>query len=223
MDILFRILSIFIGYAFGCLQFAYFIGKFAGNIDIREHGSGNAGMTNVTRTMGLKFGGAVFILDIMKAMAAFFVATLVFGNVGDMFSGTAVFGIYAGLGAILGHNFPFFMKFRGGKGVSCTAGVIIAFDWRVALVLFVISLATLIITRYISVVSLTIAVAFPLVMVIYHFFFNFANYRLETIMLAIIIGALCWIKHKDNIIRLVNGTERKVKSKKEPAKGKGKK
>jgi len=209
MDEMFRLFSLLIGYAFGCLQFAYFFGKLKG-IDIREHGSGNAGMTNVTRTMGFKFGGVVFLLDILKAMAAFFVATIVFGDMGDMFSGTSLAGLYAGFGAILGHNFPFFMKFKGGKGVSCMAGVIIAFDWRVALALFVISLACLIIWRFISLCSLVIALMFPVSMVIFRAAFEFGTvYATEMIVLAAVIGVLCWFQHRGNIVRLAKGEERK--------------
>jgi len=207
MDV--RLLSLIIGYGFGCLQFAYFFGKLKG-IDIREHGSGNAGMTNITRTMGFKFGGVVFLLDVLKAMAAFLVATAIFGDAHGMFSGISLPGLYAGFGAILGHNFPFFMKFRGGKGVSCTAGVIIAFDWRIALALFLISLTALIIWRFISLCSLIIALMFPISMVVFRAAFEFgAVYATEMIALAFVIGALCWFQHRGNIVRLLSGTERK--------------
>jgi len=238
-----RLISLVIGYGFGCLQFAYIVGRLAKNIDIREHGSGNAGMTNVTRTLGKKYGALVFVLDVLKAMVAFGLVTWMFGAYsvyGELFGGqvfgiiqtacecgevhaaSAVFGgsstigLYGALGAILGHNFPFFMKFRGGKGASCTAGAIIAFDLRIAAVLFVISLLTLIITKYVSVTSMVFALLFPvLIGVGYAVGFG---YSIEMIVLAGVICLLCWVQHRENIGRLVSGTERKIGKKREAEK-----
>lgn len=204
---MFRIICLIIGYAFGCLQSAYFIGKFVGHIDIREYGSGNAGFTNTTRVLGKKAGTIVFIFDLCKVFAAFYICSLIFNGKGSLLSGTSYLpGIYGGLGAVLGHNFPFYLGFRGGKGIACTLGLMLCVDWRVALVTYAIGFCIFMSNRYISVGSLSMALMYPVFALIVN---NKFGYGAEAIALLFILCILAFIKHRTNIQRLLNGTERK--------------
>ena len=209
---MFRLVCLLIGYLFGCLQTAYITGKIFKKTDIREHGSGNAGATNVVRTFGPGFGAAVFIIDILKAVAAAVLCAYIF-------SGSTAFSpmsdepdylpmLYAGLGAILGHNFPAFLKFRGGKGAACTIGVILALNISVAILCYLLAAIALSFTKYVSLASLTLLAAFPALMI----FFEFAT---EEIALAFVICVLGWVRHKDNIVKILQGNERKLGSRKD--------
>jgi len=203
-----RLLAVLIGYAFGTFQTAYVVGKLSAGIDIREHGSKNAGMTNVTRVVGKKQGFIVFVIDIIKAVLAFAVATLIWDGGGTFFASSYVLpGLYAGLGAILGHNFPVFLKFRGGKGVSCTLGLILMLDWRVAVIAFAAGIVAVAVFRFISLASLLITFLAPVLMFIF-------GYDVEVVALTAVIGALAWFMHRENIQRLLSGTERKFLSSK---------
>ena len=105
---MFRLFCLIIGYGLGCLQSAYFVGKFFGHIDIREYGSGNAGFTNTSRVLGRKLGAIVFIFDLFKVILAYYICTMLFKGSGTFVDGSSHLpGIYAGVGAVLGHNFPF--------------------------------------------------------------------------------------------------------------------
>ena len=119
-----RILCLAIGYLFGLFQTSYIYGRMHG-IDIRKHGSGNAGTTNTLRVLGKKAGAIVLFCDIMKTGLAMVLVRILFKNsYGDILP---LLSLYAGAGAILGHNFPFYLRFKGGKGIACTAGLIIFF------------------------------------------------------------------------------------------------
>ena len=126
-----RVLALVIGYCFGLFQTSYIYGKIHG-IDIRTKGSGNAGSTNTLRTFGAKAGVIVMIGDISKCILACFVVWLIFhGSYGSI---DYLLRTYAGLGCILGHNYPFYMGFRGGKGVACTAGFINSISWQMTVI-----------------------------------------------------------------------------------------
>ncbi len=205
---MFRLYCLLIGYALGCIQSAYILGKAVGKIDIREYGSGNAGFTNTTRVLGKKVGACVFIFDLLKVIAAYFICYFSFG---DMAGSPILAGIYAGLGAVLGHNFPFYLGFRGGKGIACTLGLMLCVNWQVALVTYVIGFVVFMAKKYISLSSLTMAILYPVFMILTRNMFNFET---EAIVLMFILCVLAYIKHKSNIGRLLNGTENKFGSKK---------
>jgi len=224
---MYRLVAILIGYAFGCLQTAFFVGK-AHGIDIREHGSKNAGMTNVTRTVGKKWGAITFVVDIFKGIAAFIVATLVLGGVNWLLPSICndqviaydcyeecthatrhiLPGMYAGLGTVLGHCFPFWLKFRGGKGVSSAIGLIIMVDPLIAGIVFAFGFAAVAATRYISLASLIITLFTPISML-------FLGFNIEAIIVMTAVAAVIWILHHENIKRLLSGRERKFLAKKQ--------
>jgi len=194
---MYRIIALLIGYAFGMIQTSYIVGRFSG-IDIREHGSKSAGFTNTNRVLGIKKGAIVFFADIAKAIVAFLLATWLLPGTQDC----VVPGIYAGLGTVLGHAFPFYLKFKGGKSVASLLGIIIMLDWRVMAISFAIMAIIIITTRFISLGSLLLSLSVPILLLIF-------NYSIETIGIAIVISILIWVLHRDNIKRLLSGTENK--------------
>lgn len=203
---MFRLVCLLLGYIIGCVQIAYFTGKVFGNIDIREYGSGNAGTTNVLRTLGKKAGLIVFIGDVLKAILAFIVASIIFNGNGTFISGNGTNilpGIYCGFGAVLGHCYPFYMKFKGGKGVACILGIILSINFGMALTMYAFGVSILIYKRYISAASLAVCAIFP-------FFLYLYNYDLESIVVSILLSALCFYLHRGNLKRIINGTERTI-------------
>ena len=133
MDIIYRLLCVVIGYIFGLFQTAFIYGKLNG-IDIREHGSGNSGTTNALRVLGKKAGIITYIGDCLKAIIAGILIRFIFKGSPDM---EFIYVLYAGLGVVLGHNFPFYMNFKGGKGVAATSGVVIGLlDWKITAIGF---------------------------------------------------------------------------------------
>lgn len=199
---MFRIYCFLIGYLIGCIQSAYIVGKIFGKIDIREHGSGNAGMTNVTRVLGAKAGIFVFIFDILKGLIAFNLCTFIFGEGGIFNPSNVLFGIYGGIGAIIGHDFPFYLKFRGGKGVATTLGFYLFINPTIAIITYFTGFITAFLTKYISLSALVMNLLFVILMIIF-------KMPLEAIILMAISTSLCYYQHRGNIVRLIKGEERK--------------
>ncbi len=221
MTIIYRILCLLGGYCFGMIQTSYIYGKMNG-IDIREHGSGNAGTTNALRVLGKKAGIIVFFGDLLKAVAATVIARLIFNNIcpDDVY----LYIAYAGFGTILGHNFPFYLKFRGGKGIAATGGVIVGFlDPIMILSAAIVFFGLCIITRYVSVSSICLVIMF---FIEYTFFalnerysFSLSNpdskaAMIESIVIVGIMTIMAIYRHKANIKRLINHEENKLFSSK---------
>lgn len=222
MKIVVQILCIVIGYFFGIIQTAYIYGKLHG-IDIREHGSGNSGTTNALRVLGKKAGLIVFLGDLSKATIACVLARIV----GTHFYPEMMYSLIllAGFGVVLGHNFPFYMNFKGGKGIAATAGVILGIlDWRIIVACLVAFLVCVIITRYVSLGSLIVVTLFfgmflylgmtgKLINPVSEAAYTNSE-LLESYIVTFLFGALAFYRHKANIIRLIHGEENKVFSKK---------
>jgi glycerol-3-phosphate acyltransferase PlsY len=205
-----KLLCVLIGYGFGCIQTAYIVGRLTRNIDVREHGSGNAGTSNVIRVIGKRAGIIVFVCDVLKAVAAYALCAMIFEDAG--FGAFSMFGLYAGLGVVLGHNFPVFLQFRGGKGIAPTLGAIMLFDIRAAACVYAVGLAILIWKRYMSLTSLSMTLVMPAV------FFAFRQ-DVHTLLILLAMTLMAFWMHRGNIKRLLNGTERKliIKKKKDEA------
>lgn len=214
-----RIGAVLIGYFFGAVfQTGYWLGKF-NHIDIREHGSGNAGTTNVMRTMGKKAGAITYVVDTVKAVAASLIVRLLFSGQGnDMLF---VHVLYCGLGVVLGHNFPFYLNFRGGKGIAASSGVILSlipYNWILSVLGFLTFAIVTLLSKYVSLGSLCLMGGFFAEMVI---FGQCGYYRvprselIEIYILTFVIAGLAFIRHGANIKRLLAGTERKIGQKKE--------
>lgn len=205
-----RLAALVIGYMFGLFQTGYFFGKIKG-VDIRQHGSGNTGATNSLRTFGWKGGVIALLGDCLKAVFAILLVKFLFA---DLFDGDVkLLEMYAGFGAVLGHNFPFYLKFKGGKGIACTAGVaFIVCPQAVPLCLLVFILC-LIFTRYVSLGSILMAGLFIIQVIVFNYLEILgidAASVVEFDILAFLFGTLAIVRHKDNIVRLMNGTENKI-------------
>jgi len=212
---MFRLLSLLIGYALGCIQTAYITGKLVKGIDIRDHGSKSSGFTNANRVMGFKIGVWIFIADVAKAVLAFLVASWLFeggGSFRDPYAANGLLpGAWAGLGVVLGHCFPIFMKFRGGKGIACTVGIVFMLDWRAAVIIYVIAVVLILIFRYISLASLFITLLTVVFMAAF-------GHGWETVVVTGVLAGLTWFMHRGNIARLLAGEERKFSFRKKQEK-----
>ncbi len=205
-----RLLCVLIGYVFGLFQTSYIIGKRHG-IDIREQGSGNAGTTNMMRTMGTKYGLLTFLGDVLKCMAAVALVRILFRNRYAEIMPLLV--LYTAGGVILGHNFPFYLGFRGGKGIAATAGLIFSMN-PIMIVLGMITFFGLFLTtHYVSLGSLAVYVGFIIEVIVLGQMGQFGmeqRYLTEMYVLAFLLAALAFWKHRENIRRLLAGTERKT-------------
>ena len=205
-----RIVCLIIGYVFGLFQTAYIYGKMHG-IDIRNYGSGNAGTTNTLRTLGTKAGIIVLFGDIMKCILAVVTANMLFGESRPDI--IYLLKIYAAAGAILGHNFPFYLKFKGGKGIAATAGMILSFHPYLIPMGVILFFGIFFTTHYVSLGSLTVYAGFMIELVILGQMGVFGMSQATLIEMYIVAGLLtvmAYYKHKDNIKRLLSGTERKT-------------
>lgn len=205
-----RIICLVIGYVFGLFQTAYIYGKLHG-IDIRNYGSGNAGTTNTMRVLGTKAGLLVLLCDIVKCILAVVVAGLIFGESHpDMIY---LLKIYAAAGAILGHNFPFYLHFKGGKGIAATAGLILSFHPYLIPMGVILFFGAFFTTHYVSLGSLLVYAGFFIELIVLGQMDVFGMSQNLLIEMYVIAGALtimAYYKHRENIKRLLSGTERKT-------------
>jgi glycerol-3-phosphate acyltransferase PlsY len=214
MEIVVRVFSLLIGYVFGLLQTGYLYGKSKG-IDIRNEGSGNAGTTNSLRVLGWKAGLVTFLGDLFKAILAVLVIWLIFHRSGVEY--VKVLELYAGFGVVLGHNFPFYLHFKGGKGIACTSGVILAvcpIAAPICLVLFILAVA---ITRYVSLGSILVVCAYLIQVIVFGQmgYLHMDGFLLiEFYVVSACFTAMALWKHRENIKRLLAGTENKFGMKK---------
>jgi glycerol-3-phosphate acyltransferase PlsY len=211
-----RILCVIIGYLFGAIiQSGYWLCKWHG-VDIRTVGSGNAGTTNVIRAMGKKIGYLTYICDMGKVLLSFLVCRALFG--GNL--PAIVIAMYSGLGAVLGHDYPFYLHFKGGKGIASTTGVIISlvFIRPYFAILIVLGFLTFICvmysSRYVSLASMFLTCGFAIEFVIFALIGlvpaqggNLA----EVVIIPIVLALLSVYQHRGNIQRLRNGSERKIR------------
>ncbi len=206
-----RVLCIIIGYVFGLFQTAYFYGKSKG-IDIREHGSGNSGTTNALRVLGTKAGLIVFAGDCLKCILAVVLVRVLFGETyGDVIY---LLCIYTAAGAILGHNFPFYMGFKGGKGIAATAGLILSFHPSFIPMGVILFFGAFFLTHYVSLGSLLVYVGFVTQLIISGQSGLFGNmsqaHLIEMYIVAFLLAVMAFWKHRANIVRLIHGEENKT-------------
>lgn len=205
-----RLVCVLIGYCFGLFQTAYIIGRIHG-IDIREYGSGNSGTTNMLRTLGKKAGLLTFAGDCLKAMAAIWLIRAVFrGSHADMLP---LLSVYTGAGVILGHNYPFYLKFRGGKGIAATAGMVLTMNVPLIILGIIAFFGTTLVTHYVSLGSIMVYV---MLLFAVPFFGESGVYgmtqphRIEMYVVIAALAAMAFWRHRANIARLLHGTERKT-------------
>ena len=195
------LILLLLGYLLGCLNGSVMVSHFIIRDDVRQHGSGNAGLTNFYRTYGAKYALGVILFDMGKTVLSCVLGGLVMRYlVGDWTLGL----LLGGLGCELGHMFPVFFGFKGGKGVSSTCGVMLMTFWWQALICYVITIALIAITKFVSLGSLALVVLFSILVTAT----NWGNWLV--IAWVWVIAGLCIYRHHANIGRLIHGTERKI-------------
>ncbi|KXL51992.1 glycerol-3-phosphate acyltransferase [Anaerotignum neopropionicum] len=196
---MFRLISLLIGYFIGCISMGFIVGKIT-KTDLRKKGSGNLGTTNALRVLGFRAGLATFLGDILKGILAFFLCRAIFPD------NSLLAGIYAGTGAILGHDFPFYLKFKGGKGIASTIGLVLSLVFVFSPLFGVITIGVGILgvafSHFISVGSIAFYISIP----ICAFFLGFP---LESIGIFTALAILAIWLHRANMKRLKSGTENK--------------
>lgn len=208
-----RIICLVVGYIFGLFQTGYLYGLLH-NIDIRTKGSGNSGSTNVLRVMGIKAGAIVFCGDFLKTLIPCLLVRYLFRNQPDSM---VLMILYTAFGVILGHNYPFYMKFKGGKGIAATAGLIASLDLRVLLICLIAFTLVFAVTRFVSLGSLVVATIFLVSMIYFGSRGDYglgSQYLTEFYIVSACVSGMAFWRHRSNIDRLIHGTENKIGSKK---------
>ena len=204
-----RVISLAIGYLFGIFQTAYIYGRLNG-IDIREHGSGNAGSTNALRVLGKKAGVIVLLGDVAKTVLAVAAVKFLFRR--QDADWLPLLGMYAAAGAILGHNFPVQLKFKGGKGIACTAGLVLTLGPIVTALEASTFLLTVFLTRYVSLGSILVVIELVISLVVLGergYYGMDPAHRMEFYIVCAALSAMAIYRHRANIVRLLHGTESK--------------
>lgn len=206
-----RIICLIIGYGFGLFQTSYILGKMRG-IDIRDSGSGNAGTTNALRILGKKAGAITFACDILKCILAVLITWLIFRNTHAEI--VPLLKIWTSAGVTLGHVFPFYMNFKGGKGIAPMGGMIIAFgDWHLIVIGLIVFFGLVFLTHYVSVASMTLITSFFVEMAVGNILGLYGmapRDRVELLMIVLGLTALGIYEHRGNLLRLLQGNERKT-------------
>ncbi|RXZ76879.1 glycerol-3-phosphate 1-O-acyltransferase [Paenibacillaceae bacterium] len=196
----YAIAAIAVSYMLGSIAFSILIAKWVRGIDIRDHGSGNAGATNTLRILGKGPAAAVFLLDVAKGVAAVFIGSWTSGQ--DLW----VMAL-CGLAAIVGHNWPVWFRFKGGKGIATTVGVIATLAFVPALIAGLITIAVIAITRYVSLGSLLLTLLTPIFAII-------MNKPAPIIWASVLICVFAFVRHRSNIVKLLQGKENKLGARK---------
>lgn len=183
-----------ISYMLGNISVSFLIAKYASGIDIRKHGSGNAGATNVLRTLGAKAAAPAFLGDALKGFLAVLIGKFIGGEDGQ---------IFAGIFVVLGHNWPILLNFKGGKGIATTIGVMIAINPYIVAAIVPIGIIIIIISRYVSLASITGMIIFPIAML-------YTNQPIKQVLFSFLLSIMALYRHSSNIKKLIEGKESKL-------------
>ena len=189
------ILTVVLAYLIGSIPSGLILGKLLWHTDLREHGSHNIGATNAWRTLGKRAGIAVFIADSIKGQAGV--------ALGLLLAGTPLAAVLGGLFAIIGHSVSLFLRFHGGKGVATSLGVLTMLMGNVTLIVFAVWFAIVYLTRYVSLGSIVAGFLTPILAALF-------GYPMEYVLFTVIAAILVIVRHRENIVRLMNGTENKI-------------
>ena len=201
------IIMAIIAYAIGSINFAVIFSRKMAGFDIREKGSKNAGTTNMLRSVGKKAALITLLCDIAKGLVAILIAVFIARTWEGLDENLLKY--IAGFMAILGHTFPIFFEFRGGKGVATSIGVLLLLDWKIGLACVIFGVIIIAITKMVSVGSLLAAILFPILTVLMQ-----ENLSFGSVVITFLIAALVIFNHRANIERIKNGTENKLSFKK---------
>lgn len=200
-----------IAYLLGSISFAVIYTKKLKGFDVREKGSGNAGSTNVLRTAGKKVAALTLICDILKGVVAVLIAVLIGVITKADVNTKAMLVQTAGVCVVIGHTFPIFFKFKGGKGVATALGVLLIINWKIGLTCLIFALLIMAITRMVSLGSISAAVLFPVLCIFMNENFLIPGSHLSYIIFGIIMGLLVTFNHRENVKRILRGKENKLK------------
>lgn len=189
-------ISILIGYLLGCIQSAYWVGRLFGKLDIRQHGSGNAGASNTTTILGLKYGAIVAVVDVLKGMLAVLIVKAIYPDSPSL-------AYLSGLMAIIGHMFPFYMGFKGGKGVAALIGMMAGVDLKLGVLFALLVIIPAAITDYIVSGSFTTFIALPIVSFL-------QGHPLPILIISLLLTVVCFYLHRGNIQRILAKEELKI-------------
>ena len=200
-----------IAYLIGSINFSIIISKKMAGFDVREKGSGNAGTTNMLRSVGKRAAGLTLLCDILKGVVAILIAILVGIIIKNI--DKALLVQLAAIAVVLGHTFPIFFQFKGGKGVATSLGVLLMVNWQIGLICLVFALALIVLTRMVSLGSITAAILYPVLVMFIH-----TNYTVPEgsgyLIFSIVLAVLVAFNHRTNIKRLLEGKENKISFKK---------
>jgi len=202
-----------IAYAIGSINFSVILSRKMAGFDLREKGSGNAGTTNVLRTVGKKAALITLVCDILKGVVAIFVAFIAGKIVKD--ADSAMLAQIAGLLVVIGHAFPIFFEFKGGKGVATSLGVILTTNWQIGLICLIFALVIITATRMVSMGSMGAAILFPILTLFIDEHFIVPASGMKYFIYSLLLALLVIFLHRENIKRIMNGNENKLSFKKE--------
>ena len=199
------IIMFVIAYAIGSINFSVILSKKMAGFDIREKGSGNAGSTNMLRSVGKKAAAITLVCDILKGIASIIIGIIV-GNIFNKVD-KAVVVQAAGLGVVIGHTFPIFFGFKGGKGVATSLGLIIFINWKIGLICLIIGVLIIAFTKMVSAGSIIAAILFAILTIFIH-----TGYIVEGnyIIFGILLASFVIFNHRENLKRLIQGKENKI-------------
>ena len=209
------ILMAVIAYAIGSVNFSIIFSKKFAGFDVREKGSGNAGTTNMLRSVGKGLAALTLICDILKGVVAILIAYWI-GNISKDNTNPEILIQIAGIFAVIGHTFPVYFGFKGGKGVATSLGILLLINWQIGLICLVFALLVMILTRMVSLGSIMAAVLFPVLTIFItpgdnsHYLVNEGNYIIFGFIMAIIVI----FNHRANLMRIYKGEENKISFKK---------
>lgn len=197
-----------IAYAIGSINFSVIISKKMAGFDVREKGSGNAGTTNMLRSVGKKAAAITLLCDILKGVISILIALLV-GNIAKNVD-KAVLVQIAGILVVVGHTFPIFFEFKGGKGVATSLGVIMMINWQIGLICLVFAIAIMAFSKMVSMGSVGAAILFPILTLFINTNFIVQESGMKYFVFSVILAAMVIFNHRANIKRIANGTENKL-------------
>ena len=199
-----------IAYLIGSINFSIILSKRMAGFDIREKGSGNAGTTNMLRSVGKKAAVITLICDILKGVVSILIAVLAGKIIKNL--DNALLVQLAGIFVIIGHTFPVFFKFKGGKGIATSLGVLLMTNWQIGLICLVFALVLIALTRMVSVGSIAAGILFPVLVAFINqnYIVPTSNSNWSYLVFSIIIALLVIFNHRANVQRILNGTENKI-------------
>ncbi len=203
-----------IAYLIGSINFSIILSKRMAGFDIREKGSGNAGTTNMLRSVGKKAAVITLICDILKGVVSILIAVLVGKIIKNL--DNALLVQLAGIFVIIGHTFPVFFKFKGGKGIATALGVLLMINWQIGLICLIFALVLMALTKIVSVGSIAAAILFPILVAFIdqNYIVPTSNSNWSYLVFSIIVSLLVIFNHRANVQRILNGTENRLSFKK---------